>query len=172
MTTATINPLAIDPVHFRSVMGYLPTGVVALTGFAPEATQLSGLIVGTFASLSLEPALMTFSVAHTSSTWPTLRAATRFSASVLAAGQEAVCRTISSKRPDKFDDVDWYTSPAGLPRITGAHAWIDCELQAELDGGDHTIVIARVLNMDAAHEREPLIFHQSQFGRFLSPQTL
>jgi hypothetical protein len=56
-----------------------------------------------------------------------VRAAGRLCASVLAAGQESVCRAWSSKRPDKFTEIDWSLSEAGSPRITGAHAWIDCE---------------------------------------------
>ena len=122
----------IDRAHYRSVMGHLPTGVVAVSAIVPGTATPCGLVVGTFQSLSLEPALVSFSVADTSTSWPKLRSARRLCASVLAAGQESVCRALSSKHPDKFAFLDWSLSPAGSACITGAHAWIDCEVTHEL----------------------------------------
>ncbi|MFE7417129.1 flavin reductase family protein [Rhodococcus sp. NPDC057529] len=153
----------IDQAHYRTVMGNLPTGVVALSGITADAEHPCGLVVGTFQSLSLDPPLVSFSVAHTSTSWPKVRAAGRLCASILAAGQEPICRALSSKQPDKFADIDWSLSEAGSPRITGAHAYVDCEITHELDGGDHAIVIARVLHMDTGHG-EPLVFHQGRLG--------
>ncbi|RNG38345.1 flavin reductase family protein [Streptomyces botrytidirepellens] len=162
---------AIDQAHFRDVMGHLPTGVVALCGLTPTATHPHGLVVGTFQSLSLEPPLVTFSVAHTSTTWPKLRTARRVCASVLAAGQEDVCRALSSKQPNKFADIDWALSDLGTPRIAGAHAWIECDLTQELEGGDHVIVVARVVRM-ATGWGDPLIFHKGRLGGFGAPSMV
>ncbi|MGQ4614469.1 flavin reductase [Nocardia sp. R7R-8] len=159
---------AIDQSHFRSVMGHLPTGVVALSGITPTAEYPCGLVVGTFQSLSLDPPLVSFSVADTSTSWPKVRAAGRLCASVLAAGQESVCRALSSKQPNKFADIEWSLSEAGAPRIAGAHAWIDCEVTHELDGGDHVIVIARVLQLEAGWG-EPLVFHKGRLGGYREP---
>lgn len=161
---------AIDQALFRDVMGHLPTGVVAVSGLTSSATHPYGLVVGTFQSLSLEPPLVTFSVAHTSSTWPKLRTAGRVCASVLASGQEGVCRALSSKQPNKFADIDWTTSDLGTPQITGAHAWIDCDLTQELDGGDHVIVVARVLRM-ASGWGDPLVFHKGRLGGYRAPSV-
>ncbi|GAB90164.1 flavin reductase family protein [Gordonia rhizosphera] len=167
--TATL-PLAsdittqIDQLHYRTVMGHLPTGVVVLAVMNSDYDHPCGLVVGTFQSLSLDPALVTFSVAHTSTSWPKVRAAGRLSASVLAAGQEPVCGALSRKQTDKFDGVDWALSDNGSPRIAGAHAWIDCEVAHEFDGGDHVIVIARVLSMDVGIDSEPLVFHRGRLG--------
>ena len=110
-STATV----IDPAQYRSVMGHLPTGVVALSGFSPDHPHPCGLIVGTFQALSLDPPLVTFSVAATSTSWPKLRTAGRLCASVLAGGQETLTRALSSKRPDKFAAIDWSLSPFGSP---------------------------------------------------------
>ncbi|OXM75321.1 flavin oxidoreductase [Amycolatopsis sp. KNN50.9b] len=147
-------------------MGHLPTGVVVVAG-RRRTGEPAGLVVGTFQSLSLDPPLVSFSVALTSSSWPKIRPAGRFSASVLAAGQEDVCRALSSKREDKFSAVDWHESPHGTPRISGAHAWIDCETRHELDGGDHVIVIARVRHLEAG-DGDPLVFHRGRLGEIRS----
>ncbi|MBL1113075.1 flavin reductase family protein [Streptomyces sp. 110] len=167
MTTAppTTSGLRIDQLDFRHVMSHLPTGVVAVTGVEPASAQPVGLIVGTFASLSLEPPLVAFSIARTSGSWPKVRLGGRFSASVLAEGQDAVCRSLSRKSGDKFADVPWHPSPDGAPRVNGAVAWIDCEPEQELDGGDHLIVIARVLRMSTG-PGEPLVFHKGRLGSY------
>ncbi|MGW2331128.1 flavin reductase family protein [Streptomyces sp. NPDC001700] len=155
----------LDQMDFRHVMSHLPTGVVAVTGIEPSTAQPVGMIVGTFASLSLDPPLVAFSVARTSSSWPKVRGGVRFSASILAGGQDAVCRSLSRKSGDKFADVQWHPSPDGAPHISGAVAWIDCEVTQELDGGDHLIVVARVLRM-AAGPGQPLVFHKGKLGSF------
>ncbi|GAA3547624.1 flavin reductase family protein [Amycolatopsis ultiminotia] len=158
-----VSPAAIEPRHYRDVLGHLPTGVVVLAGRDTGTGAPAGLVVGTFQSLSLEPPLVTFSVALTSTSWPKIRPACRFSASVLASGQHDVCRMLSSKRDDKFSAVGWHESTDGNPRITGAHAWIDCEIRHELDGGDHVIVVAAVRHLEAG-TGEPLVFHRGRLG--------
>jgi flavin reductase (DIM6/NTAB) family NADH-FMN oxidoreductase RutF len=78
--------------------------------------------------------------------------------------------TFASKTPDKFIDVGWQPAPGtGSPMLDGAVAWIDCEVEAEHDGGDHTIVVGRVVHVDVAEgEFHPLLFYRAGFGRFQS----
>jgi 3-hydroxy-9,10-secoandrosta-1,3,5(10)-triene-9,17-dione monooxygenase reductase component len=159
---------AVDQRAFRDVMGHLPTGVVAITGIDAETRQPAGMIVGTFQSLSLTPSLVTFSVDRSSTSWPRIRTGGRFSASVLAEHQTDVCKALSRKSGDKFEGVDWVPSPEGSPQFRGAAAWIDCEIVQELDGGDHVIVVGRVLRMSAG-SAEPLVFHRGKLGGYRAP---
>lgn len=167
----TTMPDTLEPRYYRDVMGRLPTSVVVVAGREPNSERTAGLVVGTFQSLSLEPPLVCFSVADTSNSWPKIRPCGLFSASVLAAGQDAVCRALSSKAEDKFSVVDWHASPDGAPRISGAHAWIDCETLHEWEGGDHLIVIARVRTLIAGDGHEPLVFHRGRLGGYREPTT-
>jgi flavin reductase (DIM6/NTAB) family NADH-FMN oxidoreductase RutF len=155
----------IEPRHFRDVMGHLPTGVVVVAGREVDSGKPAGLVVGTFQSLSLDPPLVSFSVAMTSRSWPKIRPAEQFGASVLAAGQNDVCRALSGKGEDKFASVRWHESAEGNPLISGAHAWIDCRTVRELEGGDHVIVIAEVRHLEAG-EGEPLVFHRGRLGAY------
>lgn len=155
----------IEPRHFRDVMGHLPTGVVVVAGREPVTGNPAGLVVGTFQSLSLDPPLVSFSVAASSGSWPKIRPAGRFSASVLADGQNEVCRALSSKRDDKFAAVDWRESADATPQISGAHAWIDCKTVQEIEGGDHRIVIAGVRRLEAGGG-EPMVFHRGRLGGY------
>lgn len=164
----TLSTPRVEPRQFRDVMGHLPTGVTVVAGREPATGAPAGLVVGTFQSLSLDPPLVTFSVATTSTSWPKIRPAGCFSASVLADGQHHVCRAMSSRQGDKFAAVDWRESAEGCPQITGAHAWIDCKAVQELQGGDHVIVIAEVLRLQAG-SGHPLVFHRGRLGAYRAP---
>ena len=94
-------------------MGKVPTSVVAITGVEADSLQPAGMIVGTFASLSLSPALVTFSVDRSSTSWPKIRSGGVFSASVLGEHQVDVCKALSRKSGDKFEGVETVASPEG-----------------------------------------------------------
>jgi len=163
------NP--INPEHFRAVMRHLPTGVAAICADDPETAGPAGLIVGTFQSLSLDPPLVTFSVARTSTSWPKVARAHYFSVSMLADGQQHVCKALSSKTGDKFQSIAWSKSKFGTPHIQDSLGWIDCVVREEIDGGDHVLIIADVLEMNSA-DGEPLVFHGGRLGGFReSPGT-
>lgn len=113
--TASLSSPATNATAYRQVFGLLPTGVVAITGLANDGKPL-GLVVGTFQSLSLEPALVTFCVDKSSSTWPALRSLERFTANILSTEQLSVCRALSRKGEDKFQGIEYEESTVGTPR--------------------------------------------------------
>jgi flavin reductase (DIM6/NTAB) family NADH-FMN oxidoreductase RutF len=164
MTAAPVSEL--DGSRFRSVLGHFATGVVAITAIDPATGKPTGMAANSFTSVSLEPALVAFCVAHTSTTWPLLRAADRLCINMLSEPQTAVCKQLAVKGGDKFAGVDWSQSPAGTPVLTGALAWLECSVEAEHLAGDHVIVVARVHSLDIHHEGEPLVFYQGRYGRF------
>jgi 3-hydroxy-9,10-secoandrosta-1,3,5(10)-triene-9,17-dione monooxygenase reductase component len=168
MTAPALEARPIASDHYRAVMRHLPTGVAAICSTNSVTGAQNGMIVGTFASLSMEPALVTFSVTHTSSSWPQISAADRFSVSLLAEDQQQVCRALSAKGEDKLGSVNWSESPWGTPHIQGALAWFDCRIEQQVVAGDHLIVIASVLDMTPG-EGNPLIFHGGRFGGFAEP---
>ncbi|GAA3675325.1 flavin reductase family protein [Arthrobacter ginkgonis] len=164
MSLETLSP-AIEPDHYRAVMRHFPTGVAAICSTDPVTGKPCGLIVGTFQALSMEPALVTFSVTRTSTSWPKISRSGSFSVSLLADGQQGVCKALSGKAEDKFAAIGWEESPRGNPRIDGSLGWIDCTVHQELDGGDHVLVVASVQEMRAA-DGEPLVFHGGRLGGF------
>jgi flavin reductase (DIM6/NTAB) family NADH-FMN oxidoreductase RutF len=156
----------IDGLRFRSVLGRFATGVVAITAIEQETSQPTGLIANSFTSVSLDPPLVAFCVAHTSSTWPRLRLAGRICINILSEPQLEVSRQLSTKGGDKFAAIDWTASPGGSPVISQALAWIECTIESEYPAGDHMIVVARVRHLDKHHEGEPLLFYRGSYGRF------
>jgi flavin reductase (DIM6/NTAB) family NADH-FMN oxidoreductase RutF len=156
----------IDGARFRSVLGRFATGVVAITAIDTESSRPTGLAANSFTSVSLDPPLVAFCVAHTSTTWPRLRGAERLCINILSEPQLEVCKQLAIKGGDKFADITWSGSPSGSPVIEGALAWIEVSVENEVVAGDHVIVVARVHHLDKHDDGEPLLFYKGGYGRF------
>ncbi len=152
----------VDPRTMRDVLGHFASGVTVVT--AQGELGPIGFTCQSFSSLSLDPPLVAIAPARTSRTWPRLRELGRFCVNVLAEDQTALSARFARSTADKFAGVSWQPSPQGQPVLDDVVAWIDGELWAEYDGGDHTIVVARVLDLGAHPERRPLLFHRGAYG--------
>lgn len=156
-------PTAIESQEFRRIMGHYPTGVCAITAMVDGAP--AGMVVGSFTSVSLDPPLVAFLPDRKSTSWPKIKSAGRFCVNVLAEHQENVCRALSAKADNKFDAVPYRLSGTGLPIVNGIVAWIDCDLYAVHEAGDHFIAIGEVRAMDVEHPHRPLLFFQGGYGQ-------
>jgi 3-hydroxy-9,10-secoandrosta-1,3,5(10)-triene-9,17-dione monooxygenase reductase component len=159
----------LDSRRFRQVLGRFATGVVAITAVDPESGRPCGLAANSFTSVSLDPPLVAFCVAHTSTSWPRVRGAKVVTVNVLAEHQQAVCAQMATKGGDKFAGLEWTGSPGGNPVLEGALAWIDCVVEDEHLAGDHMIVVARVLQLDTYADGGPLLFFRGGYGGFVEP---
>jgi flavin reductase (DIM6/NTAB) family NADH-FMN oxidoreductase RutF len=152
-----------DSAKFRQVLGHFPTGVTVITAIT-DGTPV-GMAIGSFASLSLDPAQVLFCPAKASSSWPKIQAAGKFCVNILAEDQEDVSRVFASKADDKFAEIGWRRSGNGSPIIDGVLAYIDCDIAGVLDGGDHDIVVGAVNDLEVRHEGGPLVFFRGGYGR-------
>jgi flavin reductase (DIM6/NTAB) family NADH-FMN oxidoreductase RutF len=155
-------PRIVDQQAMRDVLGHFASGVTVVT--AVTDTGPTGFTCQSFSSLSLDPPLIAFAPAKTSQTWPALRAIGQFCVNVLAEGQDDVSQNFARSGADKFAGFPWTPSSHGSPVLDDVVAWLDGELWAEYDGGDHTIVVARVLDLGADPDRRPLLFHRGTYG--------
>ncbi|MET3932387.1 flavin reductase family protein [Arthrobacter sp. OAP107] len=151
----------LSPRRIRNVLGHFATGLTVIT--AATKNGPAGFTCQSFASLSLEPALVTFSPARTSSTWPLLRRAGRFTVNILPADHQHLAAQFARSGADKFAGVNHSPSPLGNPVLDGALAWVDCELHQEYDGGDHTIVVAAIRALSARTGVDPLLFFKGDY---------
>ncbi|MCT9934021.1 flavin reductase family protein [Planotetraspora sp. A-T 1434] len=152
--------------HFRNVLGRFATGVVAITAIDPETGKACGLAANSFTSVSLDPPLVAFCVAHTSTSWPRLKAAGSLCVNVLAEHQQQICAQLATTGGDKFAGLSWTRSPGGGPVLDGALAWLDCTVENEHVAGDHVIVVAKVHQLDKHEDGGPLVFFRGGYGRF------
>jgi flavin reductase (DIM6/NTAB) family NADH-FMN oxidoreductase RutF len=162
--SAEPDPPAIDPAHYRQVLGHYPTGVVLVTGL--DGGHPVGLSIGSFTSLSLDPPLVLFCVDKLSRSWARIDSTGRFCVNVLTEDEELVARRFAEPGTDRFDGIGWRPAASGSPIVDGVSAWIDCAVKRVDDGGDHWVVIARVTDLDVEHEGPPLVFYRGGYGRY------
>lgn len=155
--------------QFRHVLGHLPTGVTIITAHAE--TGPVGMAANSFGSVSLDPPLVLLCPAKSSTTWPAIRDVGSFCANIMAGNHQELCRQFAMKDIDRFAGVAWSNLPAG-PGLEEAVGWVECRIEAEHDAGDHQIVVARVLALEANSERTPLVFFRGSYGTFSSPQEI
>ena len=154
----------IDAANYRRVLGHFATGITVIT--AMDGDEPIGMAANSVTSVSLDPPLVMFCAAHASTTWPRIRDAGHFCVNVLAEDQEEICRLFATKGADRFKGVGWKTGESGAPILDDALAWIDCDMDAQHEAGDHVLVVGRVLGLDADDRGKPLLFYRGGYGRF------
>lgn len=132
-----------------------------------DAGGPAGFACQSFASVSLEPPLVLFCVAHTSVSWPRIAATGRFVVNVLAADQREVCAQFATSGVHKFAGVDW-SSTAWGPAIKDCIAEVMCIVQDVHAAGDHDIVVGHAQQLVVPRDDAPLLFFRGDFG--LSPR--
>lgn len=161
--TGTAPPGPVSPAIMRDVLGHFVSGIVVVTAIG-DGGEPVGFTCQSFASLSLEPPLISFAPARTSTTWPRIRPVNAFCVNVLAEDHQELSAGFARSGVDKFAGVDWRAAPSGSPILDGVSAWIDCTLWNEYDGGDHTIVVGRVHDLGANSARQPLLYYRGRYA--------
>ena len=166
----TVQPQSFNPADdnsraFRDALGRFGTGVTVITCDTP--TGPLGITANSFASLSLDPPLVLWSPAKSSSRYPFFLAADRFAIHVMGADQKSVCNGFA-RSGDAFAGLDWHRGTGNVPLIDGCLSRFECTKVAEHDGGDHTIVIGRV-DQVTSQPGAPLMFFGGGYGGF-APQ--
>lgn len=152
----------VEPQRFREVMSHFATGVTVVTASTTDGPV--GMTANAVCSLSLDPLLALVCFDNGSRTLRVVREERRFGINVLAAGQEDLARLFASKTPEaeKFAGVQ-HTVHEGIPVIEGTIAWVGCELEQLIPGGDHTIGIGAVIAAEKATERDPLVWYRGEY---------
>lgn len=147
---------------FRTALGSFATGVTVVT-CRSEAGPL-GMTANSFTSVSLDPPLILWCPARTSSRCAAFTGAERFAIHVLADGQRDLCRRFAADGLS-FDGLDWDSDEQGVPRLAGCLARLECRRHAVHDGGDHAIVLGEVTAATLA-TGHPLVFSGGAYGGF------
>lgn len=146
----------------RDALGRFATGVTVVT--AASAAGPVGITANSFTSVSLDPPLVLWCPARGSRRFVHFADAAHFSIHVLGAEQMDLARRFASG-PGTFDAPNDALSPEGVPHLRGVLARFDCALHAAHDGGDHSIVVGRVLR-GALRDGAPLVFSAGGYGGF------
>jgi 3-hydroxy-9,10-secoandrosta-1,3,5(10)-triene-9,17-dione monooxygenase reductase component len=157
----TVVPATVDSREFRRVFGHFCTGVTIVTTTDEEGP--AGFACQAFAPLSLDPPLVLFCPQTGSETWRRIQRTAIFCVNVLAEGHHDLSRAFGTRAPNRFADVSWTPSPAGAPILDGALTWAECQVEAVHPGGDHAIVVGRVLTLGECRGDGPLLFFKGRY---------
>jgi NDP-sugar pyrophosphorylase family protein/flavin reductase (DIM6/NTAB) family NADH-FMN oxidoreductase RutF len=149
----------VDLDSFKETLAGVPAPVTIVTTSA--GSKPHGTTVSAFSSLSAEPPLVLVALDKKSDLLRLLPETGRFAVNLLAGDQEELGLACATKGPDKFAKVPWQED-RGLPRIEGAAAYLACEIQEFLPGGDHVIVVGLVTACESEKD-EALVYHRRRF---------
>lgn len=152
-----------DPLKLRSALGSYATGVTVITAMADG--ERAGVTVNSFASVSLDPPLVLWSLALTSGSLAIFERATHFAVNVLGEGHEDVAHRFTRKGIDRFEGVPLVEGIGGAPVLADAVASFQCRRAHRYAGGDHVIYLGHVEYFGHEPDRRPLLFHAGRMAR-------
>ncbi|VXC25983.1 flavin reductase family protein [Nocardioides sp. AX2bis] len=158
-------PPSLSRTALRDVLGRYASGLTVVTGLDDEGPV--GFTCQSFHSVSLEPPLVSITVQRTSASYPRIRRTGSFTVNVLSGAQQAIADQFGRSGVDRWAGIRWLPTAADNPSLEGSLAWIDCEIVAEHEAGDHVIVVGRITGISpvAADDHDPLVYYRSRYRR-------
>ncbi|CAI8968942.1 flavin oxidoreductase [Pseudomonas jessenii] len=159
---------AFDSRAFRRALGNFATGVTVVTAADHDGRKV-GVTANSFNSVSLDPPLILWSIDKRSTSHDVFAAATHFAVNVLAADQIDLSNNFARPKDDRFAGIEYESGHGGAPILADCSARFQCEKYQQVDGGDHWIMIGKVVAFDD-FGRSPLLYHQGAYSMVL-PHT-
>lgn len=141
----------------RDAFGCFATGVTIVTSLGPDGAPI-GFTANSFSSVSLDPPLLLVCPDKRASSLPAIRAAGRFGVNVLASHQRPISERFARRGVHRFAEGQWTPDTGGIPMLEEACANFSCLLEADVDAGDHVILVGRITGFRAAPNRAPLMY--------------
>jgi 3-hydroxy-9,10-secoandrosta-1,3,5(10)-triene-9,17-dione monooxygenase reductase component len=148
--------------ELRKTLGTYTTGVAIVTAALDNHLPV-GMTINSFCSVSLEPALVAWSIGRSAASFKAFARCNAFTISVLTSSQAILAKRFATRGADKFAGIE-YGDPAG-PVIPDAGAWLRCSLYRQVSLGDHLMLVGQVEEFERQDAR-PLVFSCGQFGEF------
>ena len=151
-----------SPTELRKAFSSFATGVTVITGIG-DNNQAVGVTISSFNTVSLDPPLVLWSLSERSILADAFSVGKKQLIHVLERSQEDLAMRFAKSTGDQFSGIDFVTGASGLATLPDCVAYFECATIAVYPGGDHRIIVARIINMQYHEERDPLIFSRSQF---------
>jgi len=148
--------------EFRRALSCFATGVAVATTVDANG-QRAGMTISSFNSVSLDPPLILWSIANDAQSYDAFIKAEHFAVNVLTMEQHELSARFAARGTDKFAGLGCREGIQGIPILPDYAACFECRTEHRYEGGDHKIIVGRVLRLDD-HDSDPLILHR---GRFL-----
>lgn len=156
----------INPTVLRDALGCFPTGVAVVTTVGENGKPV-GMTISSFNSVSLDPALILWSIALTAPSLSAFRNHGAFAINILHKDQGDLCMQFARPSEDKFANVEWTPGYKGVPVLEDALVTLECETYKTVEGGDHEVYMGEVKCIHKT-ESHPLVFHRGQLVELAS----
>ncbi len=154
--------MSFDTREFRNALGQFATGVCVITA-QPEGAEPFGMTVNSFASVSLDPPLVLWSLQNDSEMFAAWEGCTRYAINILRADQQDLSNQYARKGDHTLHPSHFIDGEHGAPVMPDTLASFECEDHARHPGGDHVILLGRVLNFEQRDNGQPLLFHAGAY---------
>jgi 4-hydroxyphenylacetate 3-hydroxylase, reductase component len=155
--------MSFDTRAFRQALGCFPTGVAVITA-APARSHPLGITVNSFTSVSLDPPLVLWCLDCKSDRYQTFTNAAGYTISVLGAAHEEVSARLAQQGAHQLDGIELLETELGPPALADALAIFECAAEAVHEGGDHAILVGRVIRFARRDAGAPLVFFRGRYG--------
>lgn len=152
-----------DPRTLRDALGCFATGVTVVTCL--HDGEPTGLTVNSFTSVSLDPPLLLVCIGKSAASARALTTASHFAINVLQTGQQPASIRFSTRAEDRFGTTAWACGEAGSPILEQSLGVFECERFAVYDGGDHHILVGRVVKASFDAGLDPLLYFRGRYRR-------
>lgn len=154
--------MTLDSAGFRESMSRFATGITVMTACS-DGLRPQGMTVNSFSSLSLDPPLVMWSIQKNSDCLRAFDASPGFSANILGADQEFLSRQYARQGDHSLTPGSYRIGRSGQAVLKGCLASFECKLWQRYDGGDHIIIVGRVIEMDVSPGGRPLLFYGGRY---------
>lgn len=148
--------------QYKEIMSQYPTGVTIMTTMNNQTP--SGLTVNSFASVSIDPLLVLWSIDKKASTFQDFINTGKFAVHILGEDQGELASRFAKRGVDRFENTNWELSSLGLPILSGTAATLECETYQAVEAGDHIIFIGKVLGLKK-NDVKPMLYFGRKFGK-------
>ena len=153
-----------DPRTLRDALGCFATGVTVVTCIDAGGEPV-GFTANSFTSVSLDPPLLLVCIHKHAACAPALTAASHFAVNVLQTGQQPASIRFSTRDEDRFGATPWSEGEFGPPILKESLGVFECERFEVHEGGDHHIVVGRVMKARFDAALDPLLYFRGSYRR-------
>jgi flavin reductase (DIM6/NTAB) family NADH-FMN oxidoreductase RutF len=155
-------PKSFNSRDFKKCLGSFASGVTVVTTLNDEKKP-TGITVSSFASVSLSPPLVLFSLNKEASLYPCFMKAPFFGVNILNGQQRAISQHYAFSESQPWEFISYQLSEHNVPHITESIGFLECERHFMYDGGDHTIIVGKVLDVQSKADKKPLLYFRGEY---------
>jgi flavin reductase (DIM6/NTAB) family NADH-FMN oxidoreductase RutF len=155
--------MSFDERALRDALGCFPTGVAVVTAAQSGQTPV-GITVNSFTSVSIDPPLVLWCMSRQSKLVETFRKASGYTISILGTAHQSVSVQLALPGLHSLEGIELLQTEFGPPALADALAVFECTNEAIYEGGDHIILVGRILRFMRREVGVPLVFFQGRYG--------